>query len=295
MSSTKIALRVFRKLEPEDFHVMQVIEAARGRYRHVPERDLPKLAEHNKRELDFRLSRLEKFSLVERWVGPYVGYVLYTAGYDCLAINALVKAGLLEAFGKPLGVGKESDVYDALTSKGKRVAVKFHRLGRKSFRQTRRKRGYVADRSHISWHYQSQLAAEREFEALKLVYRHRVAVPEPIHQNRHVVMMGMIEGAELAEFSEISNAKRTLMEVLSNIRRTYTKAGVIHADLSEFNIIVQPNWHILIIDWPQYVTKNHPNAEELLERDVRNVVHFFERKFKIETDLTDTLKYVKGQ
>jgi RIO kinase 2 len=219
--------------------------------------------------------------------------VLHTAGYDCLAVNALVKVGVLEAFGKPIGVGKESDVYGALTPKGEQVAVKFHRLGRMSFRQTRRVRGYIAERHHISWLYQSRLGAEKEFEALKLVHPLGVAVPKPVSQNRHAVVMGMIEGAELAEFSDIPHPKKTLREILSNIHRAYVDAGIIHADLSEFNIIMQPNWHILIIDWPQYVKKDHPNSEQLLERDVLNIVRFFERKFRIKTSIANALAYVK--
>lgn len=294
MSSADVAAKVFRQLQPEDFRVLQVIEAAMARHRYIPEDELPKLTKLNKRELDFRLSRLREFKLAERWVGPYTGYVLYTAGYDCLAINALVKAGILEALGKPLGVGKESDVYDALTPKGDRVAVKFLRLGRTSFRSTRRSRGYVAQRHHISWLYQSRLAAEKEFKALKLVHSCRVAVPRPIIQNRHVVVMGMIEGAELARFSEIQNPKQTLKEILSNVHKAYIKAGVVHGDLSEFNIIVQPNWHILIIDWPQYVERDHPSAERLLERDVRNIVQFFRRKFKTAKTLEEALIYVKS-
>jgi len=294
MSSADVAAKVFRQLQPEDFRVLQVIEAAMARHRYIPEDELPKLTKLNKRELDFRLSRLTEFKLAERWVGPYTGYVLYTAGYDCLAINALVKAGILEALGKPLGVGKESDVYDALTPKGDRIAVKFLRLGRTSFRSTRRSRGYVAQRHHISWLYQSRLAAEKEFKALKLVHSCRVAVPRPIFQNRHVVVMGMIEGAELAEFSEIQNPKQTLKEILSNTRKAYIKAGVVHGDLSEFNIIMQPNWHILIIDWPQYVERDHPSAERLLERDVKNIVQFFKRKFKTANTLEEALIYVKS-
>jgi len=293
MSSVDIAVRVFRRLEPQDFRVLQAIEADMARHRYVPVKDLPKLTKLNPRELDFRLSRLRRFGLIEYWVGSYNGYVLYTSGYDCLAINALVRAKVLEALGKPLGVGKESDVYDALAPKREQVAVKFHRLGRMSFRQTRRVRGYIAERHHISWLYQSRLAAEKEFEALKLVHACRVAVPKPIGQNRHVVVMGMIEGAELAEFNEIPNPEKTLKEVLLNIRRAYDKAGAIHADLSEFNIILQPDWHILIIDWPQYVKKDHPNAEQLLERDVRNIVHFFKRKFKTKTAQEEALNYVR--
>ncbi len=294
MSSVQTAVRVIRQLQPEDFRVLQVIEADMSRHRYVPENELPRLTKLTPRELDFRLPRLNEFKLIERWVGSYTGYVLYTAGYDCLAINALVKAEAIEALGKPLGVGKESDVYDALSPRGEQVAVKFHRLGRLSFRATRRTRGYIAERHHISWLYQSRLAAEREFQALKLVYAQQVAAPKPISQNRHVVVMGKIEGAELAEFNEIPNPEKSLKEILTNVRKAYIKAGIVHADLSEFNIIMQPNWHIVIIDWPQYVTKDHPSATQLLERDVKNVVQFFKRKFKTEMTPEDALDYVRS-
>ena len=49
------------------------------------------------------------------------------------------------AFGKSLGVGKESDVYDALAPSEKRVALKFHRLGRTSFKKTKIKRNYTSE------------------------------------------------------------------------------------------------------------------------------------------------------
>jgi len=294
MSSADIAVKVFLELEPEDFRVLLAIELDMSRHRYVPENDVPSLAGLPGREVAYRLNRLDGFGLIRRWVGPYVGYALNTAGYDCLAMNALVKANILEAFGKPLGVGKESDVYDALTPDGERVAVKFHRLGRTSFRQTRRLRGYIADRRHVSWLYQSRLAAEKEFEALKLVYPCGVAVPKPISQNRHVVVMGMIEGAELYRTPEIPQPQKVLDEILVNVKKTYRKAGVIHADLSEFNVILKPDWHILLIDWPQYVKTDHPNAEMLLKRDLRNILRVFWRRFKIRRSLEETLSYVKG-
>jgi RIO kinase 2 len=293
MSSADVAVKVFRQLEPEDFRVLLAIELDLSRHRYVPERDIPKLIGFPEKEVEYRLSRLNNFGLIYRWVGPYIGYSLKTAGYDCLAINALVKAGVLEAFGKPLGVGKEADVYDALAPNGEKIAVKFHRLGRTSFRQTRRLRGYAADRRHISWFYQSRLAAEREFQALNIVYPCGVSVPEPISHNRHVVAMGVIEGDELSNFVDVLNPEKILDEIILNVRRAYLEAGVIHADLSEFNVIMKPDWHILIIDWPQFVRTSHPNAERLLRRDVRNILRFFKRKFKIERSLQETLNRIK--
>lgn len=283
MSSAEVAVRVFRKLESEDLRVLQVIESAMSKHEFVPKEMIAKFAKFSLEETDFRLGRLDKFHLIRQMRGPYVGYTLNYAGYDCLAINALVKAEVLEAFGKSLGVGKEADVYDALDPKGERVAVKFHRLGRTSFRQTIRKRGYTTE--HAGWLFQSRLAAEKEFQALKLVFPHGVAVPKPISQNRHVLVMGMIEGAELAEYKEIPEPKKVLKEILWNIRRAYLKAEVIHADLSEYNILLKPDMHTLMIDWPQYVTKNHPNAQRLLTRDVKNILRFFRRKHLLKAEL----------
>jgi RIO kinase 2 len=139
------------------------------------------------------------------------------------------------------------------------------------------------------------LAAEKEFRALQLAYRHGVAVPEPISQNRHAIVMGIIEGAELGKWREISKPEGVLKEVLRNVRKTYVKAGAIHADLSEYNIILKPDMHILIIDWPQYVLVDHPNAEQLLMRDVRNVLSFFSRRFGLKVKVRDAYDYVTGE
>ena len=293
MSSADLAVQVFRDLESEDLRVLQVIETAMSQHEFVSKEQIARFANLSlSRDTDFRLSRLSRLGLVYRIRAAYTGYTLNFVGYDCLAINALVKAGILEAFGKSLGVGKEADVFDALDQKGKRIAVKFHRLGRISFRQTKRKRDYTT--KYASWLFQSRLAAEKEYEALKLVYPYGVSVPEAIDQNRHVLVMSMIEGAELANWKGITNPEKVLKEILQNVRRIYLKAHVIHGDLSEYNIILKSNMHILIIDWPQYVTYGHPNARELLTRDIQNVLRFFKRKHMLEANLKEATEYVTG-
>jgi len=294
MSSADIAVQVFRTLNNEDFRVLQAIETAMSQHEFVPREMIAKFTKFDlDRDTDFILNRLSKQGLIYSIRGAYHGFTLNYAGYDCLAINGLVKADVLEAFGKSLGVGKEADVYDALTPEKKRVAVKFQRLGRISFRQTQRKRGYA--KQHAGWLFQSRLAAEKEMRALRLLHPNGVAVPEPISQNRHVIVMGMIEGAELAELRKITKPERTLKEILRNVRKAYLKAGVIHADLSEYNIIIRPDGHILIIDWPQYVLKEHPNAEQLLARDLRNVLQYFNRKRMLRASSEEALDYVTGK
>jgi RIO kinase 2 len=294
MSSADVAVQVFRELKNEDFRVLQAIETAMSQHEFVPKEQIAKFTKFDlDRDTDFILNRLSKQSLIYSTREAYTGFTLNYAGYDCLAINALVKANVLEAFGKPLGVGKEADVYDALTPEKKQVAVKFHRLGRISFRETQRKRGYTKE--HAGWLFQSRLAAEKEIRALRLLHPRGIAVAEPINQNRHVVVMGMIEGVELAQLRKVTSPEKTLREILRNVRKAYLKTGVIHGDLSEYNIIVKPDRHILIIDWPQYVSKEHPNAEQLLTRDVKNVLQYFSRKRMLEVRIIEALDYVTGK
>jgi RIO kinase 2 len=293
MSSADIAVQVFRKLESEDFRILHIIEAAMAKREFVPTEQIQKYAKLPLERIQFTLSKLDKLGLIYRVKGAYTGYTLNYAGYDCLAINTLVKAGTVGSFGQTLGVGKEADVYDALSPNGKRIAVKFHRLGRLSFRQTRRKRGYI--REHSTWLFQSHLAAEKEFQTMQLVYENGVSVPEPISQNRHVIAMGIIEGAELSKYKDIGKPQTVLREILRNVRKTYLKAHVIHADLSEYNIILKPDGHILIIDWPQAIKVDHANATELLERDLENVLTFFSRKFSIKLTVKEACDYVTGE
>jgi len=293
MSSAEVAVQVFKELESEDFRILHVIEAAMSKHEFVPKDQIKRYAKLPMDRIDFTLGKLNKLGLTYRTKETYNGHTLNYAGYDCLAINALVKAGVIESFGQTLGVGKEADVYDALNSTGKRIAIKFHRLGRISFRQTRRKRGY--SREHSSWLFQSHIAAEKEFEAMKLVYGKGVSVPEPLSHNRHVIAMGMIEGAQLYKYNDVGKPEKILKNILKNVRKSYLKAHIIHADLSEYNIILQSDGHLLIIDWPQAVKTDHANAAELLERDIKNVLIFFSRKFEVELAVKEACEYVTGK
>ncbi len=293
MSSAEVAVKVFKELESEDFRILNIIEAGMAKHEYVPIEQIQSYAKLPMERIEYTLGKLNKLGLTYRTRETYNGHTLNYAGYDCLAINALVKGNIIESFGQSLGVGKEADVYDALGAGDKRIAVKFHRLGRISFRQTRRTRSYT--REHSTWIFQSHVAAEKEFQAMKLVYDVGVSVPEPISQNRHVIAMGMIEGAQLSKYRDVGDPKKVLREILRNVKKAYMKAHIIHADLSEYNIILNPDGHVLIIDWPQAVKTDHPNAADYLERDMKNLLTYFSRKFSLELAIKEATEYVTGK
>jgi len=195
----------------------------------------------------------------------------------------------------PIGVGKESDVYEALTPEKETVVIKLHRLGRTSFRQTRRLRSYTAGRKHLSWLLESQIAARREYVALKRIYPVISSVPEPLGQNRHCVVMELIEGEELSIILEIKEPNAILTEIIEIVKTIYRSCEIIHADLSPFNVLYNADdGSVTLIDFPQWVnSKTHPNADSLLKRDVKNILIFFKKRFEISEDIMKILHYLK--
>ena len=291
MSSAEKAASLLTKLDPREFRILQGIELGMAKYEFVPLETIEKYTGLGMDEVKHWLGELDHKDLVWRQFEGYFGFILNYNSYDLLALNALVRGEIIDALGMPLGMGKEADVLEALTPSNEGVAVKFHRLGRVSFRDTRRKREYLS-RRHVSWLYQSRLAAEKEYTALTLAFHAGVSVPKPIYQNRHTVVMQRIEGHQLGDVPTLDKPEGYLDEILVDVRKAY-KAGVIHADLSEFNIIVSNEGVVYIIDWPQYISSNHPNAGEILERDVKNILVFFHRKFRVERSLEDALQVIK--
>jgi RIO kinase 2 len=50
---------------------------------------------------------------------------------------------------------------------------------------------------------------------------------------------------------------------------------------------------VQIIDWPQYVETTHPHADELLGRDVLNVLKYFKRKYNLNRDQDEVMAHIK--
>ena len=88
----------------------------------------------------------------------------------------------------------------------------------------------------------------------------------------------------------VENPEATRDSILENVRASY-QAGIIHADLSEFNILMEEG-KCVIIDWPQWMETTHPNAMAILSRDIGNILSFFERKYKLDYDIGEVLRCV---
>ncbi|MFC6961486.1 serine/threonine-protein kinase RIO2 [Halocatena marina] len=273
-----------RELEAEDFYLLSGVEHGMRFSKWVDRETLTEYARLDSEEVDHRIDRCERRGFIERKTMQYQGFRLTFEGYDALALHTLVERGTIEGFGAPLGVGKESDVYEVASYKS--LALKYHREGYTNFREVQREREYTADRQHRSWLYTARKAAEGEYEALETVYP-TVAVPRPIDHNRHAIVMEKLEGVELSRASlPDEQAVGVLDLILDELASAYEK-GYVHADMSEYNVAVSEDG-VTIFDWPQAVPTDHQNADEFLERDVSNLVSYFRRKYPNQIDIQDT-------
>ncbi|SDR19363.1 serine/threonine-protein kinase RIO2 [Natronobacterium texcoconense] len=263
------------ELEEEDFYLLSGVEQGMRFSEWVQREKLPKFADLTEEEIDYRLERCLKRGLVEKKTIQYEGYTLQFEGYDALALRTLVQRDTISEFGSPLGVGKESDVYEVRSYKP--LALKYHREGYTNFREVHKERDYTADREHVSWMYTARKAAEREHDILEELYPD-VSIPRPIGQNRHAIIMEKMDGVELSRAKlEDEQVLGVLDLLVSELAQAY-EIGYVHADMSEYNVFVGEDG-VTIFDWPQAVPTDHENASEFLRRDLRNLIGYFRRKY----------------
>ncbi len=277
-----------RSLHKYEKTILAALERHMKRYEWVPLDCLQQATGLSESEVNYRLSRLIAWGMVRFNAVPYDGYALVFGGYDTLALTTLTKKGIISALGAKIGEGKESVVYDALGLGP--VVIKFHRVGQRSFNTARVNREYLPETGSCPWLLASRLSAEREYAALCTLHP-KVSVPLPIGQNRNAVVMAKISGPGLSK-CRLPDPAETLDSILANVRAAY-QAGVIHADLSEFNILMEDGKCVLI-DWPQWMETTHPNAGAILERDITNILSFFVRKYKLSYELGEALRCVTG-
>ncbi|KXS41011.1 MAG: Serine/threonine protein kinase [Methanolobus sp. T82-4] len=289
-------IKVFRELDSKDLRILQGIEVGMKHYEWVPVDELLKITKIPFSTLEYKLRLLKKKNLVVMTNAPYEGYQIYFDAYDTLAVNTFVKRGTISAIGDEIGVGKESVVVEAIKEpelglgEPQGVIIKFHREGRTSFKSVKRVRSHLEDKEHFSWIYAARLAAKREADVMNRLYPD-VSVPRLIDNNRHALVMEIAEG-DLLYRTKLEDPGWFFDRIMEQLKKIYAK-GIIHSDLSAYNVFVYDGG-VQIIDWPQYVEINHPHADELLERDVRNLLKYFKRKYGLDRDVPAILEEIKA-
>lgn len=148
----------------------------------------------------------------------------------------------------------------------------------------------------------SRLAALKEFTFMKALRENGFRVPEPIANNRHTIVMELIDAFPLRQISTVPDPAGLYTELIEMILRL-AQYGLIHGDFNEFNILIKEDevpsaepkekeknltssvrLTPVLIDFPQMVSIDHANAEMYFDRDVNCIQRFFARRFHFTSD-----------
>ncbi|BAB65192.1 serine/threonine-protein kinase RIO2 [Sulfurisphaera tokodaii] len=274
---------------PLDYKVLKTIYELNSNYEYVPYSVIINKLGLLERELKEVLLKLYNLKLVSKEkVLKETGYRITFAGLDTLAIKKLYANKVLNKLGIIIGEGKESNVYFGYDFSDETIIVKFHRVGRTSYKNIRKIRGIKYKEDWIKLTIEN---AEREFSALSCLTNNYANVPKPLGQAYNAVAMEYIQGNELYR-TNLNNPEEVLEEIISNVRIAYQYCGkLVHGDLSEYNILIREDGKPYIIDWPQW----KKDDEDLLFRDLTNILYYFNKKYEIYKDIDQVINYIKGE
>ncbi|MEO6029115.1 MAG: PA4780 family RIO1-like protein kinase [Candidatus Binatia bacterium] len=210
------------------------------------------------------------------------------------SLAALSAEGIIEEVMRPLRSGKEAQIYLVLSGGEQRVAKIYKDAENRTFKQ---RSGYIEGRrvrnsrdqramgKHTSYGRAKDEDAWRSAE-VEAIYRLRdagVRVPEPFHFVDGVLIMELVTdaaGNPAPRLGEVAMTAAEARAVFDRLLRDVVRmlaAGLVHGDLSDFNVLMGADGPVLI-DFPQSVdASRNQNARELLIRDVDNLTDFLGR------------------
>jgi len=138
-----------------------------------------------------------------------------------------------------------------------------------------------------------RLWAEKEYRNLSRLHANGIPCPKPIALKNHVLVMEFIgeNGWPATKLKDSplldeSQAFSLYLQLIRYMRIMFVKCKLIHADLSEFNLLLDSKNQLYVIDVSPSVEQAHPNALEFLRMDCRNVTDYFAKRYTLKTILT---------
>ena len=207
-----------------------------------------------------------------------------------IALYKMVHKKRISAIGGSISTGKEANVF-YVEREDEAIAIKIYRIQSANFKTMSI---YLAGDPRFSSVRNSKkdiIFAWTKKEYANLMRAHEVGlrVPEPYFFDRNILLMEFM-GENEVPYPQLRQAKiedyaPVYEEILASMKTLYQKADLVHADLSEFNILWDGKSPI-IIDMGQAVTSRHPQAQNFLIRDIKNINRFFGKHCDIRHEIS---------
>jgi len=216
-----------------------------------------------------------------------------------MVLYDLMTHGFINTVEHPISTGKEAKVFKGFSPEGDKLAIKIMRINTAVFRNYKkyiegdpRFKDFGKGRKLIfTW-------TKKEFSNLKKMHSGGIRVPEPITFSKNILVMEYLEyeGQPAPMLKDVPFDKESLEIILNDIvsdyKTLYQKLNLVHGDFSEYNVLIS-NDYPYIIDVSQSVPISHPKSNEFFERDVGNIVRYF-NSHGIETDEERLINEIKG-
>ena len=213
----------------------------------------------------------------------------------------MINQKMIESVNGCVSTGKEANVYHAGTKEGLDRAIKVYKTSILVFKdrdkyvsgEFRFRNGYCRSNPRKmvrTW-------AEKEMRNLTRIHSCGIRCPQPFMLRSHVLVMEFIgvSGIPAPLLKEVSlsesTARKLYLECILMIRKLYKDAKLVHADLSEFNLLFHEN-SIVVIDVSQSVEHDHPRAIDFLRKDCCNINHFFRKNGVLTLTLRELFDFV---
>lgn len=207
-------------------------------------------------------------------------------------LKPLIEDGIIDEVLSRLMSGKEADVFTVRVGDQVRCAKVYKEAHKRSFkkaveyqegrkvRNSRRARA-IEKGSRFGRNQQEEVWQNAEVDALYRLAAAGVRVPEPFGVFDGVLVMELVVDADGQPAPRLNNVTLDADEardhhrlMMRNVARMLC-AGLIHGDLSEFNVLVDANGPV-VIDLPQAVdAAANNNAQRMLDRDIRNMTQYY--------------------
>jgi RIO kinase 1 len=223
--------------------------------------------------------------------------------FDQFTINSVITLTTQKHFDElisPISIGKEANIFSARKKNTYRI-VKIYRLESCNFNKMYDYIKYDPRYYNVKKQRRKVIFAwvQREFRNSMKAREAGCRVPMPIAIRNHVIVMELIgndktgQTAQRLKQAPPQKPEAFFNDVIKNIKLLYHKAKLIHGDLSEYNILTWKETPI-IIDMSQASPRDAVNAEELLDRDIRNMVSYF-KKHGVTTTAESLKKKITGK